>query len=168
MHCTLINPYVFGSIRGVWRPRPRFSWKRIASLGQTAVQSKQRTQRELSTLRSATFIHIDGQTSSHFIQLMHLSGSMAMCIRVCECRHPRAVPMGQTVVQNILPHFHAENRTAAIATAPTAMPTPRDTPIVCHVISVSACRTEEATLRMIFHGSITYATAHIPATSDTI
>ena len=158
--------YAFGSISGVWRWRPRLSWKRMASLGQTSVQSKQRVQRELSTSRWSTFMHFDAQTSSHFMQLMHLSGSMAICINDWECRHPRAVPIGQTEVQNTLPHFQAQKSMAAIITTPAATPTPRDTPIACQVVSVSAGRTAEAALRIMFHGSTTYATPHILATRD--
>ncbi len=145
----------FSISNGIWRLRPLLSWKRMASLGQTAVQSKQRTHLELSTRRSETFMHLLGQRSSHFMQLMHLSGSMAMCISVCECTHPKAVPIGQTDVQKTLPHFQAEKRMASSTTIPQAKPAATETPMACHVFSVSAVRTIEAALQRMFQGSMT-------------
>ena len=127
----------------------------MASLGHTAVQSKHLTQRELSTRRSVTFMHLAAQTSSHAMQLMHLSGSIAMCMSGCECRHPKAVPIGHTVVQKVLPHFHAEARIAANVIIQAAKPTLTEIPIACHVVSVSAGRTADAALRMMFQGSMT-------------
>lgn len=145
--------YAFGSIRGVWRLRDLLSWNLMASLGHTLVQSKQRMQRELSTNLFSTLMHLAEQTSSHFMQLIHLSGSMAMCISAWECRHPRAVPIGQTVVQNAFPLFHAHRSIGIRAASPTAAPMPTEIPIPPHVIKVSSGRTVEAALRMIFQGS---------------
>ena len=69
--------WVVGFISGVIRLL-RLICSLMASLGHTYPQSKHRTHRELSTYRETTLIHCEGQMSSHFMQLMHLSGSISI------------------------------------------------------------------------------------------
>ena len=104
----------------------------MASTGHTCRQSKHLTQRELSTYLSVTLMHWHLQISSHFMQPMHLSGSISICMRVKLLKHPSAVPTGQISVQKPLPVKSAHTRSNIKETTPAIIPVVTPTPSRIH------------------------------------
>ena len=131
----------------------------MASLGHTCRQSKHLTHLELSTYLSDTFMHWLLHPSSHFMQLMHLSGSISICMRVKLLKHPKAVPIGHISVQKPLPvkseHIKSNTADTIPATIPVATPTPN---LIHSEASADGWKSPQM-FRIILHGSIQNGTA---------